>query len=133
MMVEGASMEPAYPSGTTVLIHHLAYLLFSPARGDVVVMQSPEVADRVELKRIIGLPDEMVSWSTGRFQINGIPLDEPYARIAEAPPGDDEKRRCQLGACDYFVAGDHRLYSRDSRHYGPIARSMIIGKVAPCR
>lgn len=131
-IVEGQSMEPAYSSGTRLSVNRFAYLLRSPSRGDVVILQSPEAADRIELKRVIGLPRETVSWSGGRFQINERPLDEPYARIAEAPPGDDGSSSCRLGARDYFVAGDHRLYSRDSRHYGPVTRSMILGKVSSC-
>ena len=83
----------------------------------------------VELKRIIGLPREELSWSRGQFRVNGVPLDEPYAQRHPVPPGDDEIALVRLSPRDYFVVGDNRLYSRDSRHYGPVARSAILGKI----
>ncbi|MBI3088624.1 MAG: signal peptidase I [Candidatus Omnitrophica bacterium] len=126
--VSGSSMEPAYQPGSRVRISRTAYWFRPPARGDVVAIRAPAASDRVDLKRIIGLPGEEVSWTGGRVAINGRMLDEPYANIPAAPPGD-EPQALRLGPGEYFVAGDHRLYSRDSRAYGPVKRSAILGKI----
>ena len=120
-------MEPAYPEGSRVQAERLVFA--APARMDVVVVASPKEPGQMELKRVIGLPGERVTWSRGRFAIDGAPLEEPYARIPESPPGDDARDMWQLGPDEYFVAGDNRLYSRDSRVYGPIRRSAIRAKV----
>ena len=130
MTVRGQSMEPSFPDGSRAGVKRLAYLLRQPARGEVVVIRSPEDPHRLELKRIIGLPTETVAWHQGRMSINGHALEESYARIPAAPPGDEDVQRVALAPTRYFVAGDHRLYSRDSRHYGAIPRSSILGKVA---
>ena len=122
-------MEPACRDGTHLTLSRLVYWWTAPARGDLVAIRAPDSSKRLELKRIIGLPNETVSYGNGTFQINGVPLDEPYARMPVPVPGDEERQVVRLGAEDYFVAGDHRLYSRDSRQYGPVRRSAILGKV----
>ena len=127
VVVQGQSMEPACPSGSPVRVKPLAYVFHSPARGDIVALRSPAAPERLELKRIIGLPNETVSWRGGSVSVNGAPLSEPYARIPSAPPGDDEWLTVHLDSDTYFVAGDHRLYSHDSRNYGPVHRAAILG------
>ena len=127
--VSGSSMEPAYPDGRHVWVSGLAFLFRAPVRGDVVVVHSPTASDRLELKRIIGLPGEKIAWSRGAFRVNDVMLEELYARIPAAPPSDDETRHCRLGCGQYFVAGDNRPHSTDSRAYGPIPRVAIAGQV----
>ena len=122
-------MEPAFPASRRLWASRFAYLFGAPQRGDVIVFRSLDDPARRDLKRIIGLPRETVVWQAGNFWVNGVALEEPYARIAPSPPGDDERRTLHLGARDYVVAGDNRLYSRDSRRYGPVPRSAILGKV----
>lgn len=122
-------MEPTLPAGSRVWVNPLAYLIARPVRGDVVIVCSPAKSDRLELKRVIGLPGEEIAWSQGAFRINGAALQEPYAGTAPAPPGDDEVGRCRLGPRQYFVAGDNRLYGTDSRIYGPVDRAAIVGRV----
>ncbi len=130
MTVRGQSMAPAYRPGRRLCVQPPTASTCAPRRGEVIIVRCPESPRRAELKRIIGLPAERVRWTgVGRMQINGRWLREPYARVPDAPPGDDGLRECRLRRGEYFVAGDHRLYSRDSRHYGPIARSAIMGKV----
>ena len=126
-VVHGQSMEPTYPSGNSMRVKPLAYLLKAPARGDVVALRSPVAPERLELKRIIGLPNETVSWRGGNVSVNGAPLSEPYVRIPSVPPGDDEWLTVHLNSDTYFVAGDNRLYSHDSRNYGPVPRAAILG------
>ena len=119
-------MEPAYVEGCRVRVR--PYALRSPGRGDVVVIRSPALPARLELKRIVGLPDEEVVWTGGVVRINGARLDEPYARIPVSPPGDDQALFYRLRPGEYFVAGDNRLHSTDSRSYGPVALASIAGK-----
>ena len=122
-------MEPAFPAGRRLWASRLGYLFGAPQRGDVIVFRSAEDPARCDLKRIIGLPRETVVWQAGNFWVNGVALEEPYARIARPSPGDDERHTLHLGARDYVVAGDNRLYSLDSRRYGPVPRSAILGKI----
>ena len=122
-------MEPSYVQGSRVIAQRLAYLAVRPERGDVVVIRSPEARARLELKRIVGLPGETVCWQRGRLSVNGRELEEPYAMSPPVPPGDDAPSVWRLGRREYFVAGDNRLYSRDSRVYGPVRRSAIVGKI----
>lgn len=123
-------MEPTYPAGRMLWVTGLPYRFNSPARGDVIAYRALDGSHRLELKRIIGLPNETVAWAQGgRVRINGAWLEERYVRLPPAPPGDDDVQTCVVGADRYFVLGDHRLYSHDSRRYGPIARQAILGKV----
>ena len=127
--VQGRSMEPSVRDGAQ--LHAVRAGFAAPiARGDVVVFWSPDDRHRLEFKRIIGLPGEDVFWIGGRMHVNGDPLDEPYIRPVSAPPGDDDISRCRrLRADEYFVAGDNRLHSRDSRAYGPVRRKAILAKL----
>ena len=128
--VRGQSMEPTHRDGARLWVWRFAHLFRPPRRGEIVAFRSPADPARVDLKRVIGLPLEEVSWYQDRFAINDEPLDEPYARIPAPTPGDEEIQRCRLGARCYFVAGDNRLYSQDSRQYGSVPRSAILGKVS---
>ncbi|MBI4362403.1 MAG: signal peptidase I [Euryarchaeota archaeon] len=123
--VEGPSMEPTHPPGSRVRVMSLQG---EPRRGDIVVLRPPATPRRLDLKRVVGLPGEMVSWGRGEFRVNGSPLAEPYARSPPAPPGDDEVQAWRLGPDEYFVMGDNRLHSTDSRHHGPVKRDRIAGK-----
>ena len=129
----GQSMEPSYPDGRRVWAGRFSYLLRAPSRGDVVVIRSPEDPRRQELKRIVGLPHDELAWGGQRIRVNGASVDEPYARLRPEPPGDDLMRTIRLGPREYFVAGDNRLYSRDSRQYGPVPRRAVLGRVAAAR
>lgn len=121
--VVGPSMEPVLPHGARV---RLALLLFPPRRGQIVVLDAPDSPGRWDIKRLIGLPGELVEWRRGQFRINGAALHEPYAPAL----GDDgDTGMMRLGPREYFVAGDNRPRSRDSRHYGPVARSRMIARV----
>ncbi len=121
-------MEPAFRNGSFVKIDPFAYLAKSPRRLEVVALRSPNNPRRFELKRIIGLPGERVSWHATEIWIDGESLQENYAQTHSAPPGD-EIQSLQLRLREYFVAGDNRLHSQDSRLYGPVQEKQITGKV----
>ena len=77
-VVDGASMEPNFHTSERVIVDRLTMLLSGPARGDVIVLDSPNNADDLLIKRVVGLPNEHVRISEGRVYINGTLLEEPY-------------------------------------------------------
>ena len=120
--IEGQSMEPNLHDGEYVLIDKISYRLHLPERGDVVVLTRPN--DRDFIKRLIGLPGDTVEVRSGRVIVNGAVLDEPYLNQPmhmDMPPRQVESGR-------YFVMGDNRNNSSDSRSFGSIAAADIVGR-----
>lgn len=123
-VVDGASMQPNFHTSERLIVDRVSMLLGGPARGDVVVLDSPR-DDELLLKRVIGLPNETVTLESGRVYINGDALDEPY--IADFCTYQSCNGMWELGPGEYFVLGDNRSHSLDSHNFGPVARSSIIG------
>ena len=130
-LVDGHSMQPTFHGDDRLVVSRVHYLLSQPARGDIVVFNSlraNEAARGVMLiKRIIGLPGDEVTIVERQVHINGVALDEPYIK---EPCG----RRCRdavwtLGDNEYFVMGDNRNNSNDSRAFGPVPLGNIVGEV----
>lgn len=121
--IESVSMQPALQEGERVIVDKISYLLGAPQRGDIVVL-SIEGEPKDLIKRIIGLPGETIELAGGIIYIDGQPLDEPYL----APGSTGAHRATRLGADEYFVMGDNRNNSRDSRSFGPIRREAIVGR-----
>lgn len=130
--VRGASMEPSFSDREYLIINEISYRFGQPERGDIVVFRSPLNKKEFFLKRIIGLPGEKFKIKDGMVIIYndaspaGIILKEDY--LAEGIKTQPEVSLI-LGEDKYFVMGDNRLSSLDSRHLGPIGESLIIGKV----
>ncbi|MCM1039212.1 MAG: signal peptidase I [Roseburia sp.] len=128
--VVGDSMEPALYNGQEILINRFIYRLSSPKRGDVVVfLPNGNQNTHYYVKRIVGLPGETLQITNGRLYINGEMLEEDdlYDKISD--PGIAENE-ITLGNDEYFVLGDNRNSSEDSRsgNIGAVAKSTIIGK-----
>ncbi len=124
--IEGQSMLPGLTSDQYILINKVVYRLHPPERGDVVVFHSPREPSKDLIKRVIGLPGEMVLIREGQVFVDGQPLVEPYI-----DPRNQRRRASgswELGPDDYFVMGDNRVNSSDSRHWGPLDGDQIIGK-----
>jgi signal peptidase I len=121
--IESISMEPNLHPGQYVIVDKLSYVLGQPQRGDVVVFQYPLAPQKDYIKRVIGLPGETVVIGGGAVGINGQPLSEPY--IA-APP--NLGGTWALGPDQFFVMGDNRNNSSDSRSWGPLEGKYLIGK-----
>src|SRR5687768_13042644 len=121
-------MEPGFPAGSWVRVSPLAYLWRSPRRHEVVVLRAPHTPERLELKRVLALPGERVTWKGTEIHVQGKLLEEPYAQKTPITPGDEEQSLL-LKKREYFVAGDNRLHSQDSRTYGPVSLSNILGRV----
>ncbi|MFQ3565716.1 MAG: signal peptidase I [Aggregatilineales bacterium] len=131
--IEGPSMQPSFHAGQFLIVSRLHYLFGAPQRGDIVVFDPPGDDGRTDepllIKRLIGLPGERVEVRDGRVYINGELLTESYINSTSVA------QSCRGQYCDvvlrdneYFLMGDNRNNSRDSRAFGPVERSRIVGE-----
>lgn len=125
LVVRGASMEPNYYDGEVLAVSKISYQIDNPKRGDVVAMFFPGETDKRFIKRVVALPGETVSITEGMVYVNGQPLPEDYLPKDLATTPDLTR---QLTEDEYFVMGDNRTASSDSRAWGPVPESYIIGK-----
>ncbi|MEK7807384.1 MAG: signal peptidase I [Chloroflexota bacterium] len=127
-LVEGESMAPALAGGQSVLASRPRLTWDRLRRGDVVVLRHPVWDDQIDIKRIIGLPGEEVRLKDGRVYLDGALLNEAYL---DGPPSQRKEydREWWTGSDEYFVMGDNRGDSGDSRAFGPVHRQRILGRV----
>ncbi len=130
--VRGASMEPNFENGEYLIIDELSYRFREPRRGEVVVFRFPHNPSQFFIKRIIGLPGDTVTVNNGQVNLlngqyqQGVQLDEsPYLSSTVRTSGQVVE---QLGEDEYFVLGDNRMASSDSRNWGKLPRDLIIGR-----
>lgn len=146
--VDGSSMEPNIHDAQYIVVDRLVYrsgfpidqlrarlgsrtlagrllnhVFHAPQRGDVIVFAPPSNPSRDYIKRVIGIPGDMVEMRQGRVSVNGRPLTEPYMLPAGGNWGPQ-----RVGAGEFFVMGDNRGSSSDSRFFGMLPRKNIIGK-----
>ncbi|HZC06247.1 MAG TPA: signal peptidase I [Ktedonobacterales bacterium] len=124
--VDGPSMTPTLLNSQYILVNKADYYLHTPQRGDVIVFRYPRDPSRDFVKRVIGVPGDTVTVSgNGIVIVDGVRLAEPYTndQLNYYGPG-----RWTLSAGQYFVLGDNRGDSSDSRDWGPVPQSDIIGK-----
>lgn len=135
--VNGQSMEPTLISGEYVLTDKVSYQTGQPRRGDVVVFHAPESAGCAQgtgcdfIKRVIGGPGDTIVIKDEAFHVNGRLLNEAYLPEEFTTPAGAftrGEREVTLGPDEYFVVGDNRDFSSDSRAWGPITRSNIVGR-----
>src|SRR5207249_4038667 len=101
-----------------------------PRRGDVIVTVAPFNAKLLLLKRIVGIPFDTISISNTRVAVNGVTLDEKYVSPAlQGNPNDNKYEQVTLQKDEFWVLGDNRAYSGDSREFGVVPRKDIIGRV----
>lgn len=130
--VKGASMEPNFYDHEYLIIDELSYRLSEPERGDIVVFRYPNDPRQYFIKRIIGMPGERVVISGGKVMVHnaahpdGVTIDESSYLGTLATMGQKD---VTLGAEQYYLLGDNRPSSLDSRIFGPVPRSFLIGKV----
>lgn len=126
-MVDGASMDQTLRSGEVLLVNRLAYLVNNPKRGDIVILRFPGDPKAKYVKRLIGLPGETVTIEQGYFYVNGIKLRETYLTPESITP-ENNYPRYKLQKNEYFVAGDNREVSSDSRVWGAAKKEDFFGK-----
>ena len=149
--VDGSSMDPTLEGGQYLLVNRLVYLrldmerlssivpfwkaednspryaVHSPNRGEVIVFKFPRDGTKDFVKRVVGLPGEVIEMKNGDVIVNGEVLEEPYL----APNNKDNSTRdpIQLKDGEYYVLGDNRARSNDSRNWGPVPEANLRGKV----
>lgn len=136
--VDGPSMQPGLHTDELLIVNLLTYDFGSPRRGDVVVFHPPGDPSTQYVKRIIGVPGDTVVITPNSVQVDGKTLDEPY--ITPIPTGEDmntggcldfssgNEFRVTLHANQYWLMGDNRRDSLDSRSFGTISGASIVGK-----
>lgn len=122
--ISGPSMQNTLQSGQFVLVNKLAYLFHQPERGDVIVFHEPDLPSRDLIKRIIGLPGDKIVLDGSNVWVNGQELDEPYITQKYNPGAQTQV----VPSDQYFVLGDNRPVSEDSRYFGFVPKDYIIGK-----
>ena len=131
-VVSGASMDPNFEDWNYLIIDRISYDIGDPKRGDVIVFDLPQEGGRSLIKRVIGLPGETVVLKGQSVTIvnekypEGLTLEEPYLDPKNLEGIND--MRVTLGADEYFVLGDNRRVSADSRLWGTLEREHIVGR-----
>lgn len=126
-VVQGHSMEPNLHDGERLAASPIPYLFGNPERGDIVIIEPLVVGGQHLVKRIIGLPNESISFDNqGLLYVNGVQVNEDYLT---ASCYSCRNQSWVLGADEYFFLGDNRGVSRDSRSYGAIHKEQIMARV----
>lgn len=129
-LVKGQSMEPNFENGDYLIIDEISYRLRAPQRGEVIVFRYPDNPSQRFIKRIVGLPGETIEIEEGKIIVkNGedvMVLNESEYLSSLETIGD---LVIELSPDEYFVLGDNRFYSFDSRKFGPLPEDEIIGRV----
>jgi len=129
--VKGQSMEPNFENGDYLIVDEISYRLQEPQRGEVVVFKYPNDTSQRYIKRIIGLPGETIEIQDGKIEVfnkegQKVLIETNYLPQVVFTAGDT---RITLKEDEYFVLGDNRFASADSRRWGPLPRKDIIGRV----
>jgi signal peptidase I len=124
--VEGTSMKPTLIDEERIFINKFVYRFSDVTRGDVVVFWFPRDTTKSYIKRVIGVPGDTVEVTDGTVFVNAKKLYEPYVTEENRDHASMEAK--ELGTDEFFVLGDHRNASNDSRAWGLVPRSYIYGK-----
>jgi signal peptidase I len=130
-VVEGQSMEPNFHNGQYLMVDKLTYRFRLPSRGDVIVFHPPSAPNLNYIKRIIALPGDEIEIKNGEIFVNGAMIDEPYIpdeKTLVRNPRMSNVLKQKLGNEEYFVLGDNRDHSSDSREWGVLPKANIIGR-----
>lgn len=126
--VEGTSMQPELRDQDRLFINKFAYRFESISRGDVVVFHYPRDPEKSYIKRVIALPGDSLRIDDGRVYVNDVRVDESY--VPKRYRDGRSMPEIVIPQGNYFVMGDHRSISSDSRDFGPVERDLIYGKAA---
>ncbi|PIT96710.1 signal peptidase I [Candidatus Campbellbacteria bacterium CG10_big_fil_rev_8_21_14_0_10_35_52] len=128
-IVSGSSMEPTFQTKQYLIVDQISYRFEKPKRGEVVIFKYPNNRSIFFIKRIIGLPGETIEMIDGKVFIKNNALPEGF--IVKEPyinEKTDDLFTIVLGSDEYFVMGDNRMHSSDSRVWGPLDEKFIVGK-----
>jgi signal peptidase I len=125
--VDGLSMSPTLEDRDRLIVNKLVYELGDPRPGDIVMLYYPPSPEKMFVKRVIAQPGDTVQIVDGRVYVNDIPLHDDY--VPEEFRSHDDLGPEIVKPGYYFVMGDHRNNSLDSRHWGPVPKKYIVGKV----
>ncbi len=129
--VSGSSMVPNFHDGDYIITNKLATRFSAPKRGEVVILQDPLDTNKVFIKRVIGLPGETLKISGGLVYINSKLLEEPYLSTGLRTSGESYLKdgdEITIADGNYFVMGDNRSNSSDSREWGLLKKDLIVGQ-----
>jgi signal peptidase I len=128
--VEGTSMQPQLDDQERIFVNKFVYRFEEIRRGDVIVFYYPRDLSKSFIKRVVGVPGDSVAIKNGRVLINGVRLEEPYLKTNFLD--SDSYPPVLVKEGNYYVLGDHRNASNDSRSWGQVPRENIFGKAAFC-
>ena len=126
--INGDSMEPTIHAKERILVDEQAYTVRAPQRGEVVAYRAPDKPDVVTVKRVVGLPFETLEFRKNKLVINGKEIGDLAAHYDPTKPPEDFGP-VTLKAAEYFLLGDNRGHSYDSRQHGPVLLGFIRGRV----
>lgn len=126
--IDGISMEPTLHDQERIMVDKVSYLLHGPSRGDVIVFIAPPDPSAYYIKRVIAIPGDVISVDGTTVKVDGVTLREPYVspKFQGSPYGPIDNR--VVPPNDYFVMGDDRINSSDSRAWGFVPRANIMGR-----
>ena len=128
--IKGTSMSPTLLDGDRYILFRCPYLWRAPRAGEIVVIKDPQDLG-LSIKRIVGLPNDLIEIRKDGVYVNNAKLHEPYlTSFAAYASGWRPVKPIHLGPQDYFVLGDNRNRSADSRIYGPVPRKYILGLIS---
>jgi signal peptidase I len=128
--IKGTSMSPTLLDGDRYILFRCPYLWRAPRVGEIVVIKDPQDQD-LSIKRIVGLPNDLIEIRKDGVYVNKRKLSEPYlTSLAALSSGIQPVKPIHLGPHQYFVLGDNRFRSADSRIYGPVQRDSILGLIS---
>lgn len=122
-IVNGSSMDTTFKDGEYLIVDEISYRFKAPERGDVLIFKYPNDPSKYFIKRLIGLPGETVTVTNDSVTVNGVTINEPY--LHSQTYGNNTWR---LSDDQYFVMGDNRIVSSDSRVWGPLPKEDLIGR-----
>jgi len=135
--IPSESMENTLLIGDRVLVDRISWRFSEPERGDIVVFHPPGPGP-VLIKRIVGMPGDTLALRDGAVYVDGRRLSEPYVRHVDDRPEPTEpfdtglswalQQPCKVPVGSYFLMGDNRTDSKDSRDFGPVARGKLVGR-----
>ncbi len=132
-IVRGASMEPNFENSEYLVIDEVSYYFRGPQRGEAIVFRYPRDPRQFFIKRVVGLPGEEIKIQEGRIRVynpsypEGFTLVEPYLDPPQRATNPDVSAK--LGEGEFFVLGDNRDFSSDSRIWGSLPKNLVVGRV----